>query len=307
VWQNRVRGWQLIAGLVVIALVGVGVALYLTRNSRVDGPSLTSWFPARDATVVYLDVAAMRSSGILEKLVGSTMGEESEYRAFVQGTGFDYKRDLDQVMLNSANGVHYFVLQGRFDLTKLKNYAKSQGGACDGDYCHMKGSTPDRIISFRPLRGNLLALASSRDENGARAIDQRTPEKPAFEIPDTPVWAHVPADAVRDLPQYPAGTRLFAKALESAERAVFTLAPTKNELELAVNVTCQSEEAAAVLKAQLQGITELLQKLITRESQKPSAADLSGMLTSGSFERKDRHVLGRWPVSRALIDSLGKT
>lgn len=306
-WQTRVRGWQLITGLVIIALAGVGLMLYLTRNSRVDAVSLVSWFPPREATVVYLDVAAMRSSGILEKLVGSTMGEEAEYRAFVQGTGFDYKRDLDRVMLNSANGVHYFVLQGRFDTGKLKNYAKSQGGACDGDYCHMKGSTPDRVISFRPLRGNLLALASSRDENGARAIDRRTPDKPSFEIPEAPVWAHVPVDVVRAMPQYPSGTRLFAKALESAERAVFTLSPAQKDLELAVNITCQSEEAAAVLRAQLQGITELLQKLITREAQKPSAGDLSGMLTSGSFERKDRHVFGRWPVSRALIDSLGKT
>jgi len=235
------------------------------------------------------------------------MGEEAEYRAFVSGTGFDYKRDLDRVMLNSASGLHYFVLQGRFSLPKLKSYAKSQGGGCDGDYCYMKGSTPERIISFRPLRGDLLAVASARDQNGARAIDRRTPEKPSFDVPDAPVWAQVPAETIRAFPQYPAGTRLFAKAMESAERAVFTLRPASSNLELAVNVTCHSEESAVVLKGQLQGITELLQKLITREAQRPSTADLSGMLTSGTFERKDRHVVGRWPVSRALIDSLGKT
>jgi hypothetical protein len=307
VTQIRIRGWHLIAGLVTVAVIGTGVALYLTRNARVDATTLASWFPEREATVVYLDVGAIRSSGILEKLVGSTVAEETEYRTFVQGTGFDYKRDLDQVMLNSANGVHYFVLQGRFDWEKLKAYARSQGGGCDGDYCHMKGSTPDRVISFRPLRGNLMALASTRDENGARAIDRRRPVNAPFEIPQAPVWAHVPADAVRAMPQYPAGTRLFAKALESAERAVFTLAPANEDLELRVNVTCRSEEAAAVLKAQLQGITELLQKLITREAKKPSVNDLSGVLTAGTFERKSRYVTGKWPVPRALIDSLGKS
>jgi hypothetical protein len=171
----------------------------------------------------------------------------------------------------------------------------------------MPGSTPHRVISFRPAGRNMMALASTRDENGARAIDRRTGDKPAFDVPNAPVWAHVPVDAVRSMQDYPAGTRLFAKALESAERAVFTLNPSQNQFELAVNVTCQSEQAAAALHAQLQGITELLQKLIARESQKPSSADLSGLLTAGTFERKERHVLGRWPVARELIDSLGKT
>jgi hypothetical protein len=171
----------------------------------------------------------------------------------------------------------------------------------------MKGSTPDRIISFRPAGRNLMALASARDENGARAIDRRTPDKPMFDVPEAPVWAHVPADAVRAMQQYPAGTRLFAKALESAERAVFTLNASRGQFELAVNVTCRSEQAATALHAQLQAITDLLQKLIARETQKPSDADLSGLLTAGTFERRDRHVVGRWPVARALIDSLGKS
>jgi hypothetical protein len=305
--QTRIRGWHLIAGLAAIAVAGTSLALYLKRTARVDAATLVSWFPAREATVVYLDIGAIRSSGILGMLVGSTVAEEEEYRAFVQATGFDYKRDLDRAMLNSANGLHYFVLQGRFDWDRLKAYAAAQGGGCDRDYCHLKGSTPERMISFRPLSHNLMALASTRDENGARAIDRRTPEKPAFDIPQAPVWAHVPSEAVRALQQYPAGTRLFAKALESAERAVFTLTPANEDLELTVNVTCQSDQAASVLQTQLQGITELLQKLISREAQKASPSDLSGLLTAGRFERRDRHVVGRWPVSRALIESLGKS
>jgi hypothetical protein len=307
VWKTRIRGWHLIAGLLLIAVAGTGIAIYLSRRAPVDAPSMLSWFPGREATVVYLDIAAVRSSGILEKLVGSAVREEAEYRAFVQGTGFDYKRDLDRAMLNSAGGLHYFVLQGRFDWQKLKSYANSQGGGCEGDYCHMDGSTPERVISFRRLSDNLMALASTRDENGARAIDRRTPGKQAFDVPEAPVWAHVPADAVRAMPAYPAGTRLFAKALESAERAVFTLKPAQDQLELAVKVTCQSEQAADALTAQLRAVTELLGKLIARESQKPSPADLSGLLTAGTFERKDRHVFGRWPVPRALIDSLGSS
>jgi hypothetical protein len=307
VWQLKVRGWQLILALIAVALAIVGIALYFQRSSKLDGIGMSRYFPAREAVVLYIDVAAMRASGVLEKLVGSTVAEEQEYRTFVQATGFDYKRDLDAVMLNSASGVHYFVLQGRFDWNKLRDYARGQGGTCDGVYCSLKGSTPDRVISYRKLGHNVLALASARDEKGATAIDRRTPEKMPFDIPDAPVWAHVPAEAIRALPQYPSGTRLFAKAIESAERAVFTLGPSQDKFELAVNVSCRNQEDAAVLKAQLEGITSLLQKLITREKQNPNSADLSGVLTSGAFERNGTSVRGRWPITKAFIESLGRS
>ena len=268
---------------------------------------MSSYFPAREAVVVYIDVSAMRASGLLEKLVGSTVAEEQEYRTFVQGTGFDYKRDLDAVMLNSASGVHYFLLQGRFDWTKLRDYARGQGGSCDGDYCSLKGSTPDRVISYRKVGSNAMALASARDDQAAKAIDRRTPEKMPFDIPNAPVWAHVPAEAIRALPQYPSGTRLFAKAIESADRAVFTLGPAQENFELAVNVQCRNQEDAAILKAQLEAITNLLQKLISREKQTPNTADLSGVLSSGAFERNGTSVRGRWPITKTFIESLGRS
>jgi hypothetical protein len=307
VWQLKLRGWHIIVGLIAVALAVLGIALYFTRSPKLDAAGMAAYFPAREAVVVYIDVARMRASGVLDKLVGSTVGEEQEYRTFVRNTGFDYKRDLDAMMLNSASGIHYFVLKGRFDWDKLRDYARSQGGKCEGAHCSLKGSTPDRVISYRRLGDDALAMASARDEEAAKAIDRRTPEKLPFEIPGSPVWAHVPSEAIRALPQYPSGTRLFAKAIESAERAVFTLGPEQDHFELAVNVSCRNQEDAATLKAQLEGITSLLQKLITREKQSPNSADLSGVLSSGAFERNGTNVRGRWPISRAFIDALGRS
>jgi hypothetical protein len=307
VWPLNVRGRLLIAALVVVAAIGVAVGLYLTQFTKTDALALTAYFPAREATTFYIDVNAMRASGILEKLVGTTVGEEQEYRDFVQGTGFDYKRDLNQVIVNSAGGVHYFVLEGKFDWDRLKGYATKQGGKCDGDACHVKGSTPDRIVSFRKLRKNLMALASAKDESAANAIDKRTPEKQPYDIPSAPVWAHVPVGMVRSMPNYPAGTRLFAKALESADRAVFTLTPASDGFNLSADVECRTQEDAAILKAQLEGITSLLQKFLRLEKQTPNAGDLSGMLSSGSFERAGTHVKARWPVTKAFLDAITKT
>jgi hypothetical protein len=307
VWPLRVRGRLLVAALVLIAAIGVAIGLWFTRYTGTDAAALASYFPSRSAATVYLDVAAMRSSGILDKLVGSTVGEEREYRDFVQGTGFDYKRDLNQVALNSAGGVHYFVLEGRFDWDKLESYAKAQGGQCGSDGCHVQGSTPDRIVSFRRLRKNLMAMASAKDQSAAKAIDRRTQEQTGYSVPNAPLWAHVPVELVRSMPSYPSGTRLFAKALESADSALFTLTPAADGFQLAADVACRTQEDAAILKAQLEGITGLLQKFLRLEKQKASAADLSGILSAGSFERSGTHVKARWPVPRAFLDALTKT
>jgi hypothetical protein len=109
---------------------------------------------------------------------------------------------------------------------------------------------------------------------------------------------------LREQQQLPSGTRVFLKALEPAEQVTMTIGPSGDAFEIAMNVTCKTEQEAAVMKAQLEGLTALLSKLIMRENQKPNPADLSGVLTSGTFERDLRHVKGRWPLPKAFLDSL---
>ncbi|MBC7924615.1 MAG: hypothetical protein H7039_03070, partial [Bryobacteraceae bacterium] len=254
------RRWPILGGIALLLLLTGGAIYYFAGTLKpATTADLVGYFPAREATVLYFDVNALRASGILEKLVGSTVGEASEYRAFIAQTGFDYKRDLDRVLLNSSGGIHYFLLEGRFDWNKLKAYAKEQKGSCSGNDCHLQGSTPDRVISWRKLSGGRMALASARDENGARDIapdiETRRPEPVAYEIPNTPIWLHVPGEVLRATQQLPPGTRLFAKALETAERATFALGSQDKKFALAAEVVCKNPEDAAVLRAQLEGIT----------------------------------------------------
>jgi hypothetical protein len=265
---------------------------------------MAAWLPQRDAAVLFVDVAAIRNSGLLEKLVGSRIAEETDYRTFVERTGFDYKRDLDRAMLNSASGTHYFVLQGRFDWNKLRSYAQAQGGHCDGDYCSLAGSTAGRTVSFHSPRPNVMALATASSSDAAKQVSPRTPEKLPFDIPAKPVWMHVPGAMLKSQPEAPAGTKLFLKALESAERLMLTIGPGGEAFEVVMDVTCRTEEQAAILKAQLEGITAFLHKLIQRERQQPNVADLSGILTSGTFQRDMRRVTGRWAIRKAFLDSL---
>ncbi len=303
--MHKIKGWHLLAALAAIAIVGVVIAIRGTGDRQLHPAAMAAYLPKREAALAYIDVAAVRNSGLLEKLLGSTVGEEPEYKAFLQRTGFDYKRDLDQVILSSASGIHYFLLKGRFDWEKLKNYAAQEGGKCDGEYCFVSGSTPGRVISFYAVEPHLMALASGATEKAARDISRRTAEKLPFDVPDKPVWLHAPSALLRSQQQGPPGTRLFMKALESAEQVTMTIGPSADAFEVAMDVSCRTEQDAAVLKAQLEGITALLGKLIAREKQTPSESDLSGVLTSGVFQRDSRHVLGRWPIRKAFLDSLG--
>ena len=305
-WQLKVRGWQLVLALLAIALIGVAVAIWWSRSSRLDTLGMAAALPERDAALAYVDVAAIRTSGLLEKLAGSSVAEEPEYKAFVQGTGFDYKRDLDAAMISSASGAHYFVLQGRFDWAKLKGYATSQGGSCDDDYCSLAGSTPDRVISFYPLQKGVMALASASSRDAAREISRRTPQKLPFDPPAKPVWLHAPRSTLQarkaDAPQ---GTRLFLTAVDVADRVLLTIGPGGEAFEIVLDVACRTEEEAAVLKAQLEGVTTLLNTMLARQKQNASAADLSGVLSSGTFERDSRRVIGRWPLRKAFLESVG--
>jgi hypothetical protein len=304
--DQRFRGWHLIAALAAISAIGVFIAIRSTGGGPDDAAGLASYLPKREAAIAFVNVSAIRSSGLLDKLVGSTVGEEAEYKTFVQRTGFNYKTDLDRVLMSSASGVHYFLLKGRFDWNKLRSYAMQEGGKCDGDYCSVAGSTPGRVISFHRAKSDLMALASAGTDSAARDIVKHSPEKLSFDVPDKPVWLHAPASMMRDQRETPAGTRLFLKALEQAESLMMTIGPAGDAFEVAINVICRAEQDAAVLRAQLEQITTLLQKFLTRENQRANAADLSGVLASGSFQRDGRHVLGRWPLQKEFIQSLSK-
>jgi hypothetical protein len=265
---------------------------------------MVAYLPKREAALVFVDVAAIRNSGLLEKLFGSTVGEEAEYKTFLQRTGFDYKRDLDSVLMSSASGIHYLLLKGRFDWNKLRSYAGQEGGKCDGEYCEVPGSTTGRVLSFHPITDDVMALASAATGSAARDIARRPAEKLPFDVPGQPVWLYAPPAVLREQQQAPPGTRVFMKALEQAEQVLMTIGPAGDAFQIAMDVTCKTEQDAAIMKAQLEGLTALLSKLILREKHTPNPSDLSGILTSGVFERDLRHVNGRWPLPKAFLESL---
>lgn len=67
------------------------------------------------------------------------------------------------------------VIDGEFDFDKLEAYAKASTGRCANHLCSMTGSTPQRQISWLPLKGGMLGLAVSTDPMAAGALPSVAP------------------------------------------------------------------------------------------------------------------------------------
>src|SRR5689334_14225375 len=120
-------------------------------------------------------------------IAGSKAAEDLEYKQFVDATQFDYRRDLDAVAASFKDGQVFFALRGRFHWKNLQNYAASQGGACRGSFCSVQSSVSPRKISFYPLRGDLMAMATSPDDFAAYQVNIKSGQM-TLTTPDQPVW-----------------------------------------------------------------------------------------------------------------------
>ena len=291
----------MVASLCGLAVWGVARFRYHSLRTTAD------WLqrlPTQDAVVFYIDFAALRRGGVLQMLAGSKVAEEPEYKVFVMKTGFDYTRDLDAVMACFTPRAKYLVVKGRFDWNSLGSYAREQGGACRDALCRMSGSTPERKISFFPLRPDLMGLAVGPDDSAAIDLEDTAARRRALEMPDAPVWISIPPALLKTGSDMPAGTRMFAHTMEDADDVSIAMAPSGNRFEARLSVQCRSERQAAALAAQLESITAMLRDMIAREHQVPNPRDLSGVLTSGTFNHLGTRVLGSWPLQQGFVEGL---
>lgn len=299
----RPRPWQFVAFAVILCIVTIG-SFYFYQSREKKLPELMRYLPPRDGITMYLDLRAVRDSGILDRISGAPVSQEPEYRAFVQQSGFDYRQDLDTVLARFTPKVSYILLTGRFRWDDLTRYVTSSGGQCHGGYCQMSGSEPDRKISFLAVNRRTLGLAVSATPGSAFDLAQKHPEQ-AGTLSSDPFWVSFTPSALRSNEKFPAGTRLFARALADADKVTISIGPEGGRLVAQLEAHAHSPLAAQSLLNQMTGLTDLVRNYIARLGQKPNPADLSGVLTGGSFSRKGNIVRGRWPLDWSFIDSLG--
>jgi hypothetical protein len=291
------------AGLAV-ALGAIGTIRYLQTRDLAKPEQILARLPSEDASVLSIDFALLRRAGVFEMLTGSVVQEEPEYTTFVQKTGFNYQRDLDHAFLSFHPTGVYFLVEGRFDWKRLEAYAREQGGGCFNGLCRMQGSQPSRMISFFPLKRNLMALAVSPDAWAATRMNEPAKNARPIAIGSQPVWLSLAPATLKKADSFPAGTQLFAKAIGDAQSATVAIAPKDKALEAQLDVVCRNAPEASILVAQFQKVTSVLRELIAKEQRKPGPGDLATVLAAGVFRQDDTRVAGRWPIERAFLAEL---
>ena len=289
-------------GIVVSAallVTGIAVLKWREGNTFSETRALLSRFPAEDAIVLNIDLASVRKAGLLS---ASKIPLEPEYKKFLDGTAFDYRRDLDSVTASFSKSGNFFIARGRFNWSKLRDYATHQGGSCYQELCRMPGSTPERRISFLPLRDDTLALAVSTDDLAANRLTKEG-DPVSAPIPSSPVWMSVPGTALRQAGGLPSGLRLMLSAMTNADRLTITVDTANNGLAAKLDAACRTPDDARILASQLRTVTATLKEAL--QTDKDAQADvLAQTLAAGAFDDSGAHVNGRWPFNKSLISSL---
>ncbi|MBL0160632.1 MAG: hypothetical protein IPP47_26650 [Bryobacterales bacterium] len=272
---------------ILAALILGGMSWYFIRP--VTAADLLTALPPGEVPTVYVNVKAMRAAGLIEKIAGPETLEDPEYKRFVAATGFDYRQDLDAVVIASRPGDTMMVVAGTFDLERLATYAKANGGRCAGELCTVQGSTPQRQISWTKVRRRVLGLAVSADPMAATLLAGNAAQ-PAFPVPGGPTWVHIPGPALRPGSNLPPGVSALLSGLEGARYAQLSATPT----EVILTAPCESEAQAGVLAARLTETTKTLRTMLARE--KSPAGSLADALAGGEFGTEGKTLRGRWAL-----------
>ncbi len=298
------KGTALVCFIVVLIF---GIGYYRHRFVRSNG-DLFALLPPGNQTTFFADVAVLRRAGMLKLLEGTKIQHDPDYERFVREAGFDYAKDLDALAGASRDEQLSFLLRGRFHWDQLRQYASAHGGACAGDFCKVPTAKAGRWIGFLPIQPDVLALAISSNANGANQLKPSGHGQNTRPLPEQPVWVSLSESLLKNPGDLPVPLRIFAMSLQSAHPVVLSIDAaaegTGAAFRLQLEAACQTETAAETMRSQWEIQTKMLRLELTRERRQPNPADLTGLLTAGSFQVVNHRFIGSWPVRSELLQAL---
>lgn len=165
------RGTALAAGVLLLA----GAFLSYPWWSQKQSSELSVYLPKQPGSVVSIDVAQLRSIGLLG---GKDLPWEAEYRSFIAATSFDFERDLDRVLLHLGDDKNVYLAAGRFHWPKLRQYVLDNGGKCVDRACSMASSQAGKYVSYFPIGEGAIAVALAKDEYAAAQVSAQNTSRP---------------------------------------------------------------------------------------------------------------------------------
>jgi hypothetical protein len=296
----------------VFALVAIGAAAwfcvdrYQHRFVRTDA-DLVTLLPPGDLTTFYINIAALRKGRLLHLLTGIKPAEENDYTDFVAKTDFDYTRDMDALAggVNSDNET-FFLIRGRFDWPKLRQFAIAHGGACEDESCRAPGTKAHRWINFLRIQPDTIALAISPNATAADLL--RPPGRRLQDMPPgDPIWVSVAPSLIKDPTALPKPLQIFAISLQAAQSVILSAGQAEHGNEaftVQLEAAFPNAPSADTTCKQLQIQTQMLRLELSRENHEPNPADLTGLLAAGTFQVGNTRVFGTWPVRKELLSTL---
>jgi hypothetical protein len=300
---------KLMAALIALGAIGAaawfGFNRYQHRFVRTDA-DLVKLLPPGNLTTFYIDIGALRKGGLLHLLTGITPAAEKDYTDFVANTDFDYTRDMD-ALAGGVNGSDvFFLLHGRFNWPKLRQFAIAHGGTCDNDACRAPGTKPHRWVNFIRLQPDTVALAMSENPTAADLL--RPPGRRLQALPPgDPVWVSLSPSLLKDPTALPKPLQIFAISLQAAESVVLSAGQAEHGNEaftVQLEAAFPNAASADTTCKQLQIQTRMLRLELAHENREPNPADLTGLLTAGTFQVGNTHLFGTWPVRKELLNAL---
>lgn len=302
----RIKPWL---ALLLIALA-VALVAYLVRRAQQrivqSDAQMIALLPHRDFATAFLNVAVLRQARLLTILQASRPEQDLDYRQFVRDTGFDYTQDIEAVAGRGNEQQVFLVIRGKFDWTRLRQYAPRHGGSCNETFCQVPTTRPGRWASYLSIQADVVGLAVSGDPADVLLLSPRRVEN-APAIPSAPVWVSLPHSLLSDPKDLPLPIRLLALAVQSADRVTLSAGPGgrgSRDFRLRLEAVCQNAAVADTARTQLEIDTKLLKMELQREHQQPSRADLTGLLTEGAFRQSGNAVIGGWPLYREFLEHL---
>lgn len=295
---------SVLALAVVVVLSVVDRQRHRFVRSDID---LVKQLPPGDFTRFYADLGELRKAGLLHLLTGVKPVQEKDYEEFVRQTEFDYTRDMEAVAGASDSEQLFFLIRGRFQWNKLKEYAVAHGGTCRSQSCAVPTSKPGYWANLVRVQPDVAGLAISANSAAAETLRRQAPQEDGA-VPTNPVWVSVSKALLTKPETLPLAMRILAISLQSADRVILSLGPASADKQAAflieLEATFPIEPTAETARKQLEIETKMLTLGLERAHREPNPADLTGLLAAGTFQRVRTQVTGTWPVRQELLKTL---
>ncbi|MGQ9917296.1 MAG: hypothetical protein ACUVS7_07755 [Bryobacteraceae bacterium] len=293
------RRWK-VAALAVALALAVFLLWRYGPARRSDARAMLAELPAGEGLTVFVDARPLRRSGILQRLAGEAGTEDEDYKAFVAATGFEYRRDLQAVLLRADNGRRWIVADARIDLAKLRRYFQAHGGRCVSELCSMQGSAVERQISWVRLRSGRLGIAVSPDPLAAAAFGTPSPE-PEWRPPDAPLWAFIPARILNAGLGAPAWLEMAVQGLRGAKWLLWSAGASGGRLQVRLEIACPDGAKAREIADRWDGVLASLRGAAAAHGERDS---LPALLADGTIQPAGVRVVGEWSFEWGRLEKL---